>query len=74
MSVKKRVRKILACPSCGPGKTRKTHSYGVYRVYITGTTLVLRCKTCSLIRKYRFIQGGTVTTEGDDEDGTEEFN
>lgn len=64
-SKKDRVRKLLSCPSCGYGKTRKTHSYGVYKVYVSGTNLVLRCNTCGAVVKYRFIEGGAVPDQED---------
>lgn len=58
------VTKILPCPRCGAGKTRSTHSFGVYRVYEVAQTLILRCKTCGFKQRYKYIKGGF--TYGDD--------
>ena len=50
--------KILSCPSCGKGKTNKTHSFGSYRIYFNGNILKLKCRTCGYILRFRIIRGG----------------
>jgi len=51
-------RVIVGCPNCGFGKSSRTHTYGVYRVYKCFGRIVLRCKTCNYELVFRVIGGG----------------
>jgi len=55
-------RRILGCPNCSFGKSKTTHTYGSYRVYVSAATQVitLKCKTCKHEQKYKYIQGGII--------------
>jgi transcription elongation factor Elf1 len=53
-------RELIACPSCGANKNRKTHTFGSYKVYRSGTIITLKCKTCKYEMKFRIIRGGYI--------------
>jgi hypothetical protein len=54
---------LLACKECGHGKTKMTHSYGLYKVYMKDGNIKLRCRTCNDTRYFKTVQGGFVNDQ-----------
>jgi len=47
--------RIKSCPRCGGNKTGRTHSYGTYRVYESGSKIRLKCKSCGYILTRKIV-------------------
>ena len=66
--------KILGCLHCGLKKTYKTHSFGVYRVYINNdkSILKLKCRTCGTTQLFYLNKNKKILniTKEENENGT----